>query len=178
MSIFYITQSYRPLCLIAVYFSFKEILRSHLTSQRYKQAERNNPLVHIELSSFLDFLLRRFPEVGLIVKGYGQTNNLPCGNASPSLILGRPRGLVRTRTANQRPYTWLSAQSWPSDAVQAVCLCFCIGRAGMVPVLPPGLVARTRWVNPYKAPRRFPGTCLVPSQCKLLDFPFFFLSFS
>lgn len=144
MSIFYITQSYQPLCLTVVYFSFKEILRSHPTSQCYKQAERNNPLVHTELSSFLDFLLRRFPEVELIVKGYGQTNNLPCGNASPSLTLGRPRGLVRTRTATQCPYTLLSAQSWPSDAGQAVCLCFCIGRAEMVTVLPQGLVARTR----------------------------------
>lgn len=130
MSIFYITQFYQPLCLIAVYFSFKEILRSYPTSQCYKQAERNNPLVYTELSSFLDFRLRRFPEVGLIVKGYRQTNNLPCGNASPSQTLGRPRGLVQIRTATQHPYTLLSAQSWPSNAGQTVCLCFCIGRAG------------------------------------------------
>lgn len=160
-------QSYQPLFLIAAYVSFKETFRAHLTSQCYKPGHKEQPsLTH---RTFLPSGFPpqdRFPEVGLMAQRVWANQNLLWACTSPS-DTGSAQRKGMDQNCPPEPTHPLPVQPRPSDAGQVTCLWVCVRGAGMVTVLPRGLVARTRWVNPCSVHRRLPGTCLAPNQREL-----------
>lgn len=119
----------------AVYFFFKETLRSRLTSSYYKQGYRQQPrpLPLPQVSFSLDFLLCTGSGSNSS-EGTGKPKSFPVELPQP-LTLAKPRKLVWTDCVIHSAHTMLPDQSRPPDSGKVFCLWFCKDRRCFVGTL-------------------------------------------